>query len=71
MYDKIRRGRPVKGYENKTHVVSIRLEPYEFEELSRVSKLTGHAKTEILRAGLHLYAAELKKNLEGKHARLF
>lgn len=61
MYDKIKRGRPVKGFENKNHVVSIRLEPYEFDELKRVARITGHTKADVLRAGLHLYVAHVKK----------
>lgn len=63
MYDK--KGRPVKGFERKTHMISIRLEPFEYEELQRLARLTGKGKTEILRAGLHLVLAEVKKQRGG------
>lgn len=64
MYDK--KGRPIKGFERKSHIISVRLEPFEYEELQKVSRLTGKGKTEIMRAGLHLVLAEVKKQLGGK-----
>lgn len=66
MSDKIQRGRPIKGFQNKSFKVTIRLEPYEYDELVRISRLTGQKKADIIRTAMHLYYGEVKRQLGGK-----
>lgn len=60
-------GRPLKGYENKSHIITFRMEPYEYQELQNILRLTKHTKTEAIRIGLRLYEQEVKRQLGGQN----
>lgn len=55
------RGRPVEGYEKRTVVRNIRLEPIVDKRLGRVCEAIGLSKSEAIRQSVMNYIVEMEK----------
>ena len=60
------RGRPRKGYEARDKRITVRLEPYEYDELQAVMRLTGDSLTDALRQGVSLYVKSVRQKMQNR-----